>query len=229
MGWFRRFRQRPELIDERQGEPEQVAREFWQRWQELLPAISAALGDREPQRFEHDLTEAVAAMHPDLQFSVDRGQRAIYSLVVTGQEDPALRPYTDAWLAAAPHEDTIWEYHDSVPPVPDPSEVTVNLGAHQIALADVRVVAQVDEVSGAVDVAVHHPELAELEPRAREALTFLPLDATLGERLAARWLGRVETADNAPDNAITLLELRELVHSLDGGTAGEGEAVGGAG
>ncbi|WP_034273608.1 hypothetical protein [Haloechinothrix halophila] len=229
MGWFRRFRRQPEIIDERPGEPEQVAREFWQRWHELLPDISAALGDREPQRFEHDLTEAVAAMHPDLQFSVDRGQRAIYSLVVTGQEDPALRPYTDAWLAAAPHEDAIWEYHDSVPPVPDPSEVTVNLGAHQIALADVRIVAQVDEASGAVDVAVHHPELAELEPRAREALTFLPLDATLGERLAARWLGRVETADNAPENAITLLDLRELVHSLDAGTAGEGEAVGGAG
>jgi len=215
MGWFRRFRQQPEVIDERPGDPEQVAGEFWQRWFELLPAISAALGDREPQRFEHDLTEAVAAMHPGLQFSIDRGQRAIYSLVVTGQEDPALRPYTDAWLAAAPAEDAVWEYHDSVPPVPDPSEVTANLGEHRIALADVTVVAQVDEARGSVDVAVHHPELAELEPRAREAMTFLPLDATLGERLAARWLGRVETADNPPDNAITLLDLRELVHRLD--------------
>lgn len=215
MGWFRRFRQQPEVIDERPGEPEQVAGEFWQRWHELLPAISAALGDREPQRFEHDLTEAVAAMHPGLQFSIDRGQRAIYSLVVTGQEDPALRPYTDAWLAAAPGEDAVWEYHDSVPPVPDPSEVTVNLGEHRIALADVTVVAQVDEERGSVDVAVHHPELAELEPRAREAMTFLPLDATLGERLAARWLGRVEMADNPPENAITLLDLRELVHRLD--------------
>lgn len=228
MGWFRRFRRRPEIIDERPGDPEQAAQEFWQRWQELLPDISAALGDREPQRFEHDLTEAIAAMHPDLQFSVDRGRRAIYSLVVTGQEDPVLRPYTDAWLAAAPPEDAIWEYHDSVPPVPDPSEVTVNMGAHQIALADVRVVAQVDEPSGNVDVAVHHPELAELEPHAREALTFLPLDATLGERLAARWLGRVETADNAPENAITLLDLRDLVHRLDVGDTGE-ENVGGAG
>ncbi|GAA5109225.1 hypothetical protein [Haloechinothrix salitolerans] len=227
MGWFRRFR-RPEIIDERPGDPEQAAREFWRRWQELLTDISAALGDREPQRFEHDLTEAVAAMHPDLQFSVDRGQRAIYALVVTGQEDPALRPFTDAWLAAAPPEDAIWEYHDSVPPVPDPSEVTVNLGAHRIALADVRIVAQVDEPSGTVDVAVHHPDLVELEPRDREALTFLPLDATLGERLAARWLGRVETADNTPENAITLLDLRDLVHRLDEGGTGE-EDVGGAG
>lgn len=141
MRWFRRHEQ--EVIDQRPGDPEAAAQEFWRRWQELLPDISASLGDREPQRFEHDLTEAVAALHPGLQFSVDRGERAIYALVVSGQEDPALRPYTDAWIAAAPAEDAIWEYHDSVPPVPDPNGVTVNLGAHRIALEDVRVVVKI--------------------------------------------------------------------------------------
>lgn len=203
------------MIDQRPGDPEAAAQEFWRRWQELLPDISASLGDREPQRFEHDLTEAVAALHPDLQFSIDRGERAIYALVVSGQEDPALRPYTDAWLAAAPAEDAIWEYHDSVPPVPDPNGVTVNLGAHRIALEDVRVVAQVDEAEQLVDVAVHHPVFAELEETARDAMTFLPLDATLGERLAARRLRRVETAEQEPENAITLLELRALVRGMD--------------
>lgn len=205
------------------SDPDVAAVEFWQRWQELLPTLSAALGDREPQRVEHQLTELVAGLHPGLQFSLDRGQRAIYALVVSGQEDPALRPYTDAWKAAAPPEDAIWEYHDSVPPVPDPTEVTVNIGEHSIALADVKVVAQVDETAELVDVAVHHPALAELEPRARDAMTFLPLDATLGERLAARWLRRVEPADNEPANAITLLELRELVYRLDAPEGEDGE------
>ena len=111
-------------------------------------------------------------------------------------------------------EDPIWEYHDSVPPVPDPTQVTVNLGARRIKLADVRVAALVDEAAGVVDVAVHHPALAELHPEARKAMTFLPLDATLGERLAGERLRRVESADTEPSDSIGLLELRDLVHKL---------------
>nr|WP_233159305.1 hypothetical protein [Actinophytocola xanthii] len=182
----------------------------------MLPEVAAALGDREPARVEDRLCRLVAGLHPDLHFSLERGQRAIYALVVTGQEDPRLRPYTDAWRAAAPPEDAIWEYHDAVPPVPDPTLVTVNLGPHRIRLADVRVVAQVDRAEGVVDVAVHHPAMAELEPAARSAMTYLPLDATLGERLAGERLRRVETAVSEPSGTIGLLELRELVRGLAG-------------
>ena len=163
---------------------------------------------------ENQLCELVAGLHPELHFSLERGQRAIYALVVTGQEDPRLRPYTDAWRAAAPPEDAIWEYHDSVPPVPDPTQVTVNLGPHRIPLADVRVVAQVDEAAGVVDVAVHHPVMAALDEAARSAITYLPLDAALGERLAAERLRRVETAETEPADTIDLLELRTLVRRL---------------
>jgi len=215
-------RRRSDTPDPRTAWPEQpipadaeaAATAFWSTWYDMLPEISAALGDREPQRVEHDLCRAVALVHPDLHFSLERGQRAIYALVVTGQEDPALRPYTDAWRAAAPPEDAIWEYHDSVPPVPDPSEVTVNLGAHQLALADVRIAAQVDEAESVVDVAVHHPAFPELDEAVRRTMTFLPLDAALGERLAGERLRRVETAEAEPADSISLLELRELVRGM---------------
>jgi hypothetical protein len=234
MRFFRRRNSANSAPDPRTPWPEQpvpadaaaAAAAFWERWYELLPQISASLGDREPQRFEHDLCQAVALLHPDLHFSLERGQRSIYALVVTGQEDPNLRPYTDAWREAGPADDAIWEYHDSVPPVPDPTEVTVNLGAHRISLAEVRVSAQVDESGELVDVAVHHPLFAELEPAARSTLTFLPLDATLGERLAAERLRRVETAEAEPEGAMTLLEFRDLVRGLGGEPA---ETVGEAG
>jgi hypothetical protein len=215
-------RRRSDIPDPRTAWPEQpipadaeaAAVQFWTTWYDKLPEISAALGDREPQRVEHDLCRAVALVHPELHFSLERGQRAIYALVVTGQEDPALRPYTDAWRAAAPPEDAIWEYHDSVPPVPDPSEVAVNLGAHRISLAEVRIAAQVDEAESVVDVAVHHPAFSELDEAARRTMTFLPLDAALGERLAGERLRRVETAEAEPADSISLLELRELVRGL---------------
>jgi hypothetical protein len=65
-----------------------------------------------------------------------------------------------------------------------------------------------------VDVAVHHPTMGELAPAARSAMTFLPLDATLGERLAGERLRRVETAVAEPTGTIGLLELRDLVRNL---------------
>jgi hypothetical protein len=210
MRWFRRRRPEPEPVDER--DPQEVAVEFWQGWVDFLPTLSAALGDNELHRVENDLCELVARLHPDLHFSVERGQRAIYALVLSGQEDPGLRPYTDAWKAAAPPEDAIWEFHDSVPPVPDPTQVTVNLGTKRIPLADVRVAVHVD--GDVVDVTVYHPMLVELEPAAREALTYLPLDATLGERVAGERLRRVETSDVAPEGAVGLLRLREIVGGL---------------
>ncbi len=213
MRWFRRRDRTP--VAER-PDPRALAERFWCGWQEMLPEVAAALGDREPGRVENQLCDLVAGLHPDLHFSLERGRRAIYALVVSGQEDPRLRPVTDAWKAAAPADDAIWEYHDAVPPVPDPTLVTVNLGAHRIRLSDVRIVAQVDEAEGVVDVAVHHPTMAELEPAARSAMTYLPLDAALGERLAAERLRRVETADAEPAGTIGLLELRGLVHDLAG-------------
>ncbi|HEX2132088.1 MAG TPA: hypothetical protein VHH15_11060 [Actinophytocola sp.] len=213
MKWFRR---RPAQPVPDRPDPRVLAERFWCGWQEMLPEVAAALGDREPNRVENQLCQLVAGLHPDLHFSLERGQRSIYALVVTGQEDPRLRPYTDAWRAAAPPEDAIWEYHDAVPPVPDPTLVTVNLGEHRIRLADVRVVAQVDRADGVVDVAVHHPTMADLDQNARSAMTYLPLDAALGERLAAERLRRVETAESEPHDTIGLLELRDLVHELAG-------------
>lgn len=211
MRWFRRRDPGPESAG---PDPRTLAERFWCGWQEALPEVASALGDREPARVENQLCELVAGLHPELHFSLERGQRAIYAFVVTGQEDPRLRPYTDAWRAAAPPEDAIWEYHDSVPPVPDPTQVTVNLGPHRIPLADVRVVAQVDAAAGVVDVAVHHPVMASLDEAARSAITYLPLDAALGERLAAERLRRVETAEAEPADTIDLLELRTLVRRL---------------
>jgi hypothetical protein len=208
------FRRKDKPAPATRPEPADLATRFWQGWVELLPELSSALGDREPQRVENQLCDLVAAVHPELHFSLERGQRAVYALVVSGQEDPRLRRYTDAWRAAAPPEDAIWEYHDSVPPVPDPTLVTVNLGAHRISLADVRVVAQVDD--DVVDVAVYHPDMAALDPAARDAMTYLPLDAALGERLAAERLRRVETASTEPADTIGLLELRTLVQGLSG-------------
>jgi len=214
---FLRRRHRPADEVDTTADAEARAAEFWRRWQELLPEVAAALGEGDSQRVDHQLSEVVAAVHPNLTFSVEQGEQAVYALVLSSQADPQVRPYTDAWKAAAPAPDGLFEYHDSVPAVPDPTQVSVNLRGERYQLADVRVFAQVDEAAGLVDVAVYHPGFADLDEPTRSALTFLPLDAALGERLAADRLGRVESATAEPAEAVGLLEFRELVRGLDGG------------
>jgi hypothetical protein len=213
MKWFRR-RKAEDVAPTHLPNAEEAAQRFWERWFELVPVVSAALGDGEPHRVEDELEELVSGLHPDLVFSLEQGHMAMYALVITGQEDPRLRPYTDAWINAAPPSDMVWEFHDSVPPVPDPTEVIVNLGQVRMRLGDYRVVAQVD--GDVVDVAVYHPALAGLSDQHRQTMTFLPLDVTLGERLAGERLRRVETAELEPQGTISLLELRSLVRELAG-------------
>ena len=208
-------RSRPEPVDHAAR-----AAAFWRRWDELLPEVSAALGEGQPQLVESLLADALAEVHPDLTFSLERGDRAVYALVVSAGADPQLRPFTDAWMASAPQPDGTWEYHDAVPPVPDPTQVTLNLREHGYPLSEMRVAARVDERTGLVDVEVFHPGFRALDDAAKAALTFMPLDAALGERLAADRLGRVETVEEPPENGVGLLEFRELVRELGTTSAG---------
>jgi hypothetical protein len=231
MRWFRRRRRHSDAAASRQvpaaedhsQDAAERARNFWQRWEELLPEISSAFGDSAPQRVDHPVAQVLADLHPDLYFSIERGTEAIYALVVSAQGDPALRVYTDAWMAAAPRGDALWEYHDSIPPVPDPTQVTVTLRGEKYPLAEVRIAAQWDAAAGLVDVAVYHPCLAGLDDAARRALTFLPLDASLGERLAADRIGRVEIAETPPHGALGLLEFRTFMRELDEQSPRHGE------
>lgn len=217
------FFRRGAASETERADPDARAAVFWQRWDELLPEITSALADGRPQHVEPLVSDLVRQVHPNLGFSFERGLRATYALVVSGEADPELRPYTDAWMRAAPPEDQAWEYHDAIPPVPDPMEVTVHLGDTPYALADMRVVAQVDSAAGVIDVAVHHPGFTGLEEPSRTALALMALDAALGERRAADRLGRIETAEFPPESTIDLARLRELAEELEGTGADPGQ------
>ena len=74
---MRFFRRRETPPVEQKPTPEALAERFWGSWFEMLPEIAAALGDREPQRVENQLCDLVAELHPELHFSLDRGQRMV--------------------------------------------------------------------------------------------------------------------------------------------------------
>ena len=49
MKWFRR-RKAEDVTPAHLPNTEEAARRFWERWFELVPVVSAALGDGEPHR-----------------------------------------------------------------------------------------------------------------------------------------------------------------------------------
>lgn len=211
MRWWRRP---AEVTPQVRPDPDEAATRFWRRWHEVLPRVAALLGDGHSGHLDELVSELVAELDPRLRGSVERGAVASYALVVSGAEDPALRPVTDAWLRAAPAPDPVWEYHDSVPPVPDPTEVTVRLGARPVPLAGIRVATRVDDAAGLVDLVVHHPVFVDLDAETAEAVMFLAVEATLGERLAGSRLRRVVPSPTEPADAVDLMALRSVVNRL---------------
>ena len=186
---------------------------FWRRWSRLRHDVAAALDADKTHLIEPRVAAAVSALDRGLGWSVGTGERSRYALMVTGEGSARLRAITDAWLAAAPPADTDWEYHDAAPAHDDPSEVTLALGDLQVPLSEIRVGAR--PAGDLVDVVVFHPVMARLHGADRDALSFVPLDVALGERVVERRIGRVEPADAEPPNALDLLGLRALVTSLD--------------
>jgi hypothetical protein len=188
---------------------------FWQRWSVLRPDVAAALDADDTDLIEARVAAAVSALDRRLGWSVGTGERARYALMITGEGDQRLRALTDAWLAAAPPVDADWEYHDSAPAHDDPSEVTLAIADHQVPLSEIRVAAH--PVGELIHVEVFHPLMAQLQGADRDALSFVPLDVTLGERMVEQRIGRVEPVEAEPADALDLLGLRELVTSLEPG------------
>lgn len=187
---------------------EDAVGQFWRRWAELRTEVASALDSDETAGVEARVAAAVSTMDRRLGWSMGSGDRSPYALMVTGEGDRRLRTLTDAWLAAAPADDG-WEYHDAAPAHDDPSEVTLAIGEHNLALAEVRVTAQLS--GDLVHVAVFHPAMAQLSGAQRDALSFVPLDVALGERLVEQRIGRVEPVDTEPPGATDLVGLRALV------------------
>lgn len=185
---------------------------FWRRWAVLRPAAAAALDADKTDVVEPVIAAAVGGLDRRLGWSVGPGERSRHALMVTGEGSARMRAITDAWLAAAPPADAEWEYHDAAPAHEDPSEVTLALGDLHVPLSEIRVGAQ--PAGELVDVVVFHPAMARLRGADRDALSFVPLDVALGERLVERRIGRVEPVDAEPPNAVDLVGLRALVSSL---------------
>ncbi len=169
-------------------------------------------GRLEPERFTEPMTAHVRALG-ELAWELAAGNVSRHVLVITAEGDPAGRALARRVVLAAPDADATWSYVDTRPPVPEPESVVLSVGdSEEIDFARVRVSARVS--SGRFDVQVHHPTFADLPEEDRSRVTFLALDAALGEVDTELWLGEVTPVEFPPLDGFGLAALRAVVQDL---------------
>jgi hypothetical protein len=149
----------------------------------------------------------------ELAWELAAGETSEHVLVISPEGDPALRALARRVVLAAPEADATWSYVDSRPPAPDPESIVLGAsGTPDVDFARIRVTARMND--GRFDVQVHHPVFADLPEEARSRITFLALDAAVGEIDTELWLGEVQPVEYEPLDGFGLTALRSVVQDL---------------
>jgi hypothetical protein len=189
---------------------------FWEWW----VAEGRALAERsidgrvDAEAFGGTMTPRVQALG-ELSWELAPGEVSRHVLVVGSGGDHDLRALARRVVLAAPEADAAWSYVDTRPPVADPESVVISVGEFQdVDFARVQVSARME--AGRLDVQLHHPAFADLPEDGRTTVTFLALDAALGELDTELWLGEVLPVEFAPLDGFGLTALRSVVQDLKG-------------
>jgi DNA-binding MarR family transcriptional regulator len=196
--------------------------DFWSWWQQHEGEYRDQLqAGQLSARLTGDLGRAVRAVHPDLVWEVGPGTSAELALVVSAGGVAELRALSERWYRAGPARGSTWEYHAARQANPTRFDDEITLDDRPVDLARTVVGAFADDRRAKLDVAVHHPDFADLSPRARAQATFLTLDWALGEDDVERWIGAVEVALTAPLDAVPAATLGGLLSQLRERWSGE--------
>lgn len=183
---------------------------FWTWWLAGVRERAAqafSTGDRDTaEAIGADLAERIAAIDEELSFATAPGERTDWLLTVSAEEEPdMLREVADAWLAAAPDDDPLFEYDAWRRPLPDAHSTVIALGDRRIDAARATVL-----VEGA-DLTLWHPEFAGLPDRSQGQATLMLLDAVLGERLMETRVGGIGWTAIVADGAVPLTAVPGLL------------------
>jgi len=186
---------------------------FWEWWAgEGRSLAEQSIGGVHTEEFTRAITAQVRGLGV-LGWELAGGETSRNVLVITAEGDPVGRALARRIVLAAPDADATWSYVDTRPPTPDPDSVVVSVGDVQdIDFARVQVTARM--ASGRFDVLVHHPAFADLPEDGRAMVTFLALDAALGEVDTELWLGEVQSVEFPPLDGFGLTALRSVVRDL---------------
>ncbi|NNG41209.1 DUF695 domain-containing protein [Flexivirga sp. ID2601S] len=208
------------FFGKRRDDPAAAIDAFWAWWADG-GSRTIAMDTAGPET-AIELSKRVAAIEEGLAWELARGRESAHLLVVTAAGDPELRAVARRWLRRAPEADLVWSYADSRQPVADLAGHGIEIDDVQVGLDDARV--GVRRQGSRVDVTFYHPRLADLREQQRLSISFLALDAALGEEATETWIGELVTSTEPPLDGFGLAGLRAVVRDLrEEFTAADGE------
>ncbi len=121
----------------RQATPEERAADFWRWWPSAQDQLHREVEASEPGDPHGALERRVAAIDARLSWLIEPGSWARHRLVLRPLGRPLLRDLANAWHAAAPRADGIWEFAPSRPAARDLPRVEID--GESIDTAEIRV------------------------------------------------------------------------------------------
>lgn len=193
--------------------PEDPIAPFWDWWtaEGRSLAEDSIAGVADAAEFAATMTARVRQLG-ELGWELAAGRASEHVLVLSAEGNAAERATARRVVLRAPEPDGTWSYTDARPAAADPESMVITVGDLEVDLSQVRVSARVN--SGRFDVQLHHPSFPDLPEDGRAMVTFLALDAALGEIDTEMWVGEVEYAEFEPLDGFGLTALRSVVQDL---------------
>lgn len=187
---------------------------FWGWWQRHGAAlVDDALEQQSADVLAPEITERLAAVHPNLEWHLVAGTESRHRLIISSGGIAEYRSLAERVIRLAPAADATWSYGAARPAEPDWATSAIQLPglATPVLLGDARAVWSLDEQTERVDVVLTHPQFAQMPDDVRLPVLFHALDALLGEDLVADALGSLGV-ENELGGARPLDELAAAVH-----------------
>lgn len=182
---------------------------FWQWWgAEGRAMTDRALESGDVQSLVEPVSSRVHAISPELAWEFGNGATlgSQHQLTVTAEGNAEVRALARRWLRAAPAADATWAFADLKQRAPDIAALALGLG-EETTLAFDEIVIGAQVVGNSVNVTVHHPAFEQLDEAARQQITFLALDAAVGEEAVESWIGEISPSPVPPIDGFPLVHL----------------------
>ncbi len=188
---------------------------FWSWWSDRFREyLTTAIAEDRVEQVADPLSARLRKVHPNLVFDLRPGTNARIALVI-GSDGNCPDAVVEQLLASAPEPDEKWEYGRADAPIPDPRDLSLKAGDRTIDLARMRVGMHVDDLRLELELAVYHPELAELPEEQRESVVTTALNVVAGHAPPLRHRARRSATCTPPEDGLDLAELRERMAELD--------------
>jgi hypothetical protein len=205
-------------LKKRRPSQDAMVRAFWQWWEDEAAAKICTGGEGFADPYVKRLNQRISRISRGLAWELGTGSVAEHELVIFA-EQPGQAALARRVLKAAPAPDRHWEYSDRRQAAADFEELTLGISGVDFAAEDFRVRLLLNRYSA--DIAVFHPNLAQLPENKRMRPVSVMLDHAIGQADAAAWIGIIEPVLQPQPEDIPLTGLREVIDRLRAGALDE--------